>query len=62
MADYFVHESAFVDEPRSIGPGTKIWHFCHVLKGARIGANCIFGQNVHVAGDVAIGSNVKIQN
>ncbi len=59
---YFKHESAFVDEPCEIGPGTKIWHFCHVQKGARIGANCIFGQNCNVANDVVIGSNVKVQN
>src|SRR3989338_4479541 len=57
-----VHESACVDEPCEIGPGTKIWHFCHVLSGARIGRSCILGQNCHVANDVVIGNNVKIQN
>ena len=60
--DYFVHESAYVDEPCSIGKGTRIWHFSHVSKGARIGANCNIGQNVFIGGDVIIGSNVKIQN
>jgi UDP-2-acetamido-3-amino-2,3-dideoxy-glucuronate N-acetyltransferase len=60
--DYFVHESAYVDLPCEIGPGTKIWHFCHVMKGARIGKGCILGQNVFVANDAVIGSNVKIQN
>ena len=59
---YFKHESAFVDEPCSIGDGTKIWHFSHIQKGAVIGANCIFGQNCNVANDVVIGSNVKVQN
>ena len=58
----FVHQSAYVDEPSSIGEGTKIWHFCHVMAGARIGARCILGQNVFVASEVAIGNNVKIQN
>lgn len=61
-ANYFVHESAYVDPPCEIGEGTKIWHFCHVLPRAKIGKKCILGQNVHVAGDVVIGNNVKIQN
>ncbi len=60
--NYFVHESAYVDEPIQIGAGTKIWHFCHVQSGARIGNRCILGQNVNVANDVVIGDNVKIQN
>ena len=60
--DYFVHESAYVDEPCEIGKGTKIWHFSHIMKGARIGEDCIFGQNVNVAGGVVIGNNVKVQN
>src|SRR5437667_2872824 len=60
--NYYVHPSAYVDEPCRIGAGTKIWHFCHVMAGARIGERCILGQNVHVAPDVLIGSNVKIQN
>jgi len=60
--NYFVHESAYVDEPCEIGKGTKIWHFSHVMKNAKIGENCILGQNVNVAGGVVIGNNVKIQN
>lgn len=60
--DYFVHPSAYVDEPCEIGPGTKIWHFCHVLAGARIGPGCVLGQNVMVAATAVIGANVKIQN
>jgi len=59
---YYVHPSAYVDEPCSIGAGTKIWHFCHVMAGARIGERCMLGQNVHVAPDVVIGNNVKLQN
>lgn len=60
--NYFVHESAYVDEPCEIGEGTKIWHFSHVMAGARIGQRCILGQNCHVGSDVVIGSNVKVQN
>ena len=59
---YFVHESAYVDEGAEIGEGTKIWHFAHVLSGAKIGRKCIFGQNTMVAGGVTIGDNVKVQN
>lgn len=60
--DYFVHSSAFVDNPCSIGTDTKIWHFCHVMAHASIGSSCSLGQNVMVASHVRIGSNVKIQN
>lgn len=59
---YFKHESAYVDEPCEIGDGTKIWHFSHIQRGARIGAHCVFGQNCNVSNDVVIGSNVKVQN
>ena len=62
MSGYFKHESAYVDEGAEIGEGTKIWHFSHVMKGARIGARCVFGQNVNVDGGVVIGDNVKVQN
>ena len=60
--DYFVHESSYVDEGAVIGKGTKIWHFSHVLPGARIGENCNLGQNVSIAGGTSIGNGVKIQN
>jgi len=60
--NYFVHETSIVDEGAEIGAGTKIWHFSHVLKDAKIGERCMLGQNVCVAGGVVIGSNVKIQN
>lgn len=60
--NYFVHESAYVDQPCEIGAGTKIWHFSHVLKGARIGERCVLGQNVSIAEAAIIGNNVKIQN
>lgn len=60
--DVFVHESAYVDAPVTIGAGTKIWHFSHILGGVDIGENCSFGQNVVIGPDVTIGSNCKVQN
>jgi len=60
--DYFVHESAVIDEPVKIGKKTKIWHFCHVMSGAEIGEECVLGQNVYVDSDVKIGNNARIQN
>ena len=59
---YFVHESSYVDTPCEIGEGTKIWHFSHVMKNAKIGKNCNIGQNVVISPDVVLGQNVKIQN
>lgn len=59
---YFVHESSYVDEPCTIGKGTKIWHFCHVMKDSVIGENCNIGQNVVISPGVRLGNNVKIQN
>ena len=60
--DYFAHESAYVDQPCAIGKGTKIWHFSHVMRGAKIGQNCSIGQNVVVGSGAVIGNGVKIQN
>jgi len=62
MSDYYVHESSYIDDDVSIGAGTKVWHFCHVQKGARIGSNCSLGQNVNVSNNVTIGNDCKIQN
>lgn len=59
---YFVHESSYVDDNVIIGEGTKIWHFCHVQKGAQIGEKCSLGQNVNISNNVKIGNGVKIQN
>jgi len=58
----FVHASAFVDQDVSIGDGTKIWHFCHVLPQTVIGEKCSFGQNCVVGPKVTVGSGVKVQN
>lgn len=60
--NYFVHESSYIDEDVTIGDGTKIWYFCHIQKGAKIGKNCSLGQNVNIANNVVIGNGVKIQN
>lgn len=62
MQDYMIHESSYVDENVEIGEGTKIWHFCHVQSGARIGKKCSIGQNVNISNNVHIGNEVKIQN
>ena len=62
MSKYFVHETSFVDDDVVIGEGTKIWHFCHIQSGARIGENCSFGQNVNVSNNVKVGNGCKVQN
>lgn len=58
----FIHESSFIDDNVEIGPGTKIWHFSHILKDCIIGNDCSFGQNVVIGQSVRIGNKVKIQN
>jgi UDP-2-acetamido-3-amino-2,3-dideoxy-glucuronate N-acetyltransferase len=60
--DYHMHESAVVDDGVEIGAGSKIWHFTHILKGSKIGRDCIIGQNVMIGPDVVIGDKCKIQN
>ena len=59
---YMVHGSSYVDDDVEIGEGTKIWHFSHIQKGARIGKNCSLGQNVNIGNNVHIGNGVRIQN
>jgi UDP-2-acetamido-3-amino-2,3-dideoxy-glucuronate N-acetyltransferase len=60
--DYFIHESAYVDEPCSIGTGSQIWHFSHLMSDVVLGEKCKIGQNVFIAKGVTVGANVKIQN
>jgi len=62
MGDYFSHETAVIDDGAEIGAGTKIWHFSHIMSGARIGERCNIGQNVVVSPDVILGANCKVQN
>jgi UDP-2-acetamido-3-amino-2,3-dideoxy-glucuronate N-acetyltransferase len=57
-----IHESALIDESALLGPGTRVWHFCHVMAGARIGADSMLGQGCFVGRDVSIGDRVRIQN
>ncbi len=60
--DYFVHESSYVDDGCTIGKGTKIWHFSHIMSNCTLGEGCNIGQNVVVSPDVKLGKNVKVQN
>ena len=60
--NYFAHETAVIDTGCSIGEGTKIWHFTHIMSKAVLGKNCNIGQNVVISPDVILGSNVKVQN
>ena len=60
--EYFNHESAIIDSNCTIGKGTKIWHFTHIMSNSTIGENCNIGQNVVVSPGVILGNNVKIQN
>lgn len=60
--NYFVHETAIVDNNATVGEGSKVWHFSHVMKGASVGRKCNIGQNVVVSPGCTIGDNVKVQN
>lgn len=59
---FFSHETAVIDDGCTIGKGTKIWHFSHIMSGCKIGESCNLGQNVVVSPDVVLGKNVKVQN
>lgn len=58
----FIHETAVIDEPCSIGVGSKIWHFSHIMKDSVLGKDCNLGQNVVISPRVTLGNNVKVQN
>lgn len=58
----FVHPTAVIDEDVEIGDGSKVWHFCHLLGGTRVGRNCVFGQNVMIGPRVRVGDGCKVQN
>lgn len=60
--NYFSHETAVIDQGCSIGQGTKIWHFSHIMTNAVLGERCNLGQNVVVSPGVVLGNNVKVQN
>ena len=59
---YFAHPSAIIDEGCTIGKGTKIWHFSHIMPNCKLGENCNIGQNVVISPEVVLGKNVKVQN
>lgn len=60
--DYFAHDSSYIDEDCTIGKGTKIWHFSHIMEGCSIGEHCSIGQNVVISPGVVLGNGVRIQN
>jgi len=62
LKKFFAHETAVIDENCSIGNGTKIWHFSHIMSNCTIGEGCNLGQNVVVSPQVILGKNVKVQN
>jgi UDP-2-acetamido-3-amino-2,3-dideoxy-glucuronate N-acetyltransferase len=62
MSSYYIHPTSVVDENVDIGEGTKVWHFCHIQTGARIGKKCSLGQNVNISNNVRIGDGCKLQN
>ena len=62
MNNYFSHETAIIDANSSIGEGTKIWHFSHIMANCKIGEGCNIGQNVVISPEVELGNNVKVQN
>jgi UDP-2-acetamido-3-amino-2,3-dideoxy-glucuronate N-acetyltransferase len=62
MSGYWAHPTAVIDEPASIGDGTRIWHFSHVMSGAKVGARCTFGQNVFVGVRAVVGDGCRVQN
>lgn len=62
MADFFAHPTSIIDENCTIGKGSKIWHFSHLMSGCQLGEKCNIGQNVVVSPDVVLGNNVKVQN
>jgi UDP-2-acetamido-3-amino-2,3-dideoxy-glucuronate N-acetyltransferase len=59
---YMAHETAVIDDGCSIGEGTKVWHFSHLMTGCAVGKNCTIGQNVMIASGVVLGNNIKVQN
>lgn len=60
--DFFAHETAVIDEGCTIGKGSKIWHFSHIMPNCKLGENCNVGQNVVISPEVVLGNNVKVQN
>jgi UDP-2-acetamido-3-amino-2,3-dideoxy-glucuronate N-acetyltransferase len=62
MVNFYAHETALVDDSSSIGNGTNIWHFSHIMANCTLGEKCNIGQNVVISPGVILGNNVKVQN
>lgn len=60
--NYYAHPTSIIEQPSGIGKGTKIWHYSHIMNGAKIGENCNIGQNVFIGSKAELGDNVKVQN
>lgn len=60
--DFFIHDTAIIDPECRIGRGTRIWHWCHIMKGVTIGRNCNIGENAFIETGVKLGNNVKVKN
>lgn len=61
-SDFFAHQTAVIDDNCTIGKGSKVWHFSHIMSGCVLGENCNIGQNVVISPEVILGKNVKVQN
>ena len=62
MSEFYFHPSAVIDEGVSVGEGTRIWHWCHIMNGVTIGKNCNIGENAFIESGVVLGDNVKVKN
>lgn len=62
VKNYFVHDTAIIDEESSIGDGTRVWHWCHIMKNVTIGENCNIGEHAFIESGVILGNNVKVKN
>ena len=62
MSDYFAHPTSVIDDGAEVGEGTRVWHWCHIMKGAKVGKNCNIGENAFIESGVILGDNVKVKN
>jgi acetyltransferase-like isoleucine patch superfamily enzyme len=62
VAQPFVHETAIVEDGVTLGEDTRVWHHCHLRRGAVIGPQCTLGKNVFIDAGVRLGARVKVQN
>jgi len=62
MSDLFIHDTAIVDKGAEIGAESRVWAWCHIMTGAKIGKHCNIGENAFIEGNVTLGDNVKVKN